>query len=180
MFKAILSRKELSECSEYYSYVGDLLECRTVRGLAEFPHHIGTSRLQHSLNVSYYNYILCRFLKLDARAAARAGLLHDMFFYDRKTHEKIQNRHPAEHANIALYNASMLFELSELEEDMILNHMWPMTPHMPRHAETFVITLVDKFCASAELTSYLWKRLKTTEKAAIGRLTAIHENNKTS
>ena len=149
--KAILSKKELTENSEYYSCVRDLLTCGDVMSLGEYRHHIGTSRLQHSLNVSYYNFRLCRLFHLDARAAARAGLLHDLFFYDRKTHKKIRNGHCAEHANIALYNASMRFSISELEGDMILNHMWPMTPRLPRHAETYVITLVDKFCASAEL-----------------------------
>ena len=155
MLKAILSRKELTENSEYYSYIRDLLASSDVMSLREHPHHIGTSRFQHSLNVSYYNFKLCRLFHLNAKAAARAGLLHDLFFYDRKTHEKICNGHCAEHANIALYNASMRFSISELEGDMILNHMWPMTPRLPRHAETFMITLVDKFCASAELTAYL-------------------------
>ena len=160
MLKAILSKKELTESGEYYSYVRDLLCSSDVQRLRECRHHIGTSRFQHSLNVSYYNYRLCRFFKLDARAAARAGLLHDLFFYDRKTHEKIRNRHPAEHANIALYNASMQFPISELEGDMILNHMWPATPHLPRHAETFIITIVDKFCATVELSEHFFKKLR--------------------
>ena len=155
MLKAILSKKELTENSEYYSCVRDILTCGDVQRLGEFAHHIGTSRLQHSLNVSYYNYRLCRMFGLDAKAAARAGLLHDLFFYDRKTHKKIRNGHCAEHANIALYNASMRFPISELEGDMILNHMFPMTLRLPRHADTYMITLVDKFCATAELTSHL-------------------------
>ena len=174
MLKAILSRKNLTENSEYYSYVRDLLTCSDVKSLREHPHHIGTSRFQHSLNVSYYNFKLCRLFHLDAKAAARAGLLHDLFFYDRKTHEKIRNRHCAEHANIALYNASMRFSISELEGDMILNHMWPMTPHLPRHAETYMITLVDKFCASAELTAHLLRilgsKIRKAEKFAEVRL----------
>lgn len=157
MLKAILSRKDLSLNSEYYSYVHDLLECGAVNDLGEYAHHIGTSRLQHSLNVSYYNYKLCRLFRLDAKAAARGGLLHDLFFYDRRQHERIRNGHCAEHANIALYNASMLFPITELEGDIILNHMWPMTPHLPRHAETYMITLVDKFCAVAELTSHFFR-----------------------
>lgn len=159
MLKAILSKKELTENSEYYSYVRDLLNSSGVQQLREHPHHIGTSRFQHSLNVSYYNYRLCRFFGLDAKAAARAGLLHDLFFYDRKTHERIRNRHPAEHANIALYNASMLFSISELEGDMILNHMWPATPHLPRHAETYMITIVDKLCATLELSAHFLKKI---------------------
>ena len=160
MLKAILSNKELTENSEYYSCVRDLLTCGDVRNLSEYPHHIGTSRFQHSLNVSYYNFKLCRLFHLDAKAAARAGLLHDLFFYDRKTHKKIRNGHCAEHANIALYNASMRFSISELEGDMILNHMWPMTPRLPRHAETYMITLVDKFCATAELTAHILRLVK--------------------
>lgn len=174
MLKAILSRRDIAECGEFFSYICDILQCNDVLALGEHTHHIGTSRLQHSLNVSYYNFKLCKLLRLNARAAARAGLLHDLFFYDRKKHRKIQNRHPAEHANIALYNASMRFSISELEGDMILNHMWPITPHLPRHAETYVITLVDKFCAAAEVTAYLWQltgnTLKKAEKAAAIKL----------
>lgn len=151
MLKAVLSRKDLSTVSEYYECVEDLLHCARVLELNDFAHHICTTRLQHSLNVSYYNFLLCRKLHLDARSAARAGLLHDFFFYDRKNHEKIRNNHCAEHANIAYYNATSMFPISELEGDMIVNHMWPMTPHLPRFAETYVITLVDKFCATAEV-----------------------------
>lgn len=152
MFKAILSNKNLSECSEYYSCVSDLLNNDMVLKLREFRHHIGTTRFQHSLNVSYYNFRLCKLLKLDAKSAARAGLLHDFFFYNRKEHVSAEHRsHAAEHAIVAFENASGMFPLNELESDMIVNHMWPMTVRLPRHRETFAITLVDKFCAVAEV-----------------------------
>lgn len=154
MLKAILSKKDLTHFREYYSCVNDLLNSSEVERLREFRHHIGTTRFQHSLNVSYYNFLLCRKLRLDARSAARAGLLHDLFFYDRKSHENVLRSHAEEHASIALYNATLAFPVSELEGDMIINHMWPMTPHLPRHRETFVITLVDKFCACAEVMEY--------------------------
>lgn len=165
MFRAVLSKKDLSKIDEYYSCVRDLLDNKTVLGLDEFKHHCCTTRFQHSLNVSYYNFLMCRFFHLNARSAARAGLLHDLFFYDRKTHEKIANSHPAEHANIAFYNASQMFPINELEGDMIINHMWPMTPHLPRHRETFIITLVDKFCAVAEVVTYGLR--KTRSKAQL-------------
>lgn len=154
MLKAVLSRKDLTNTQEYYSCVNDLLNSPEVKKLREFGHHLGTSRFQHSLNVSYYNFLLCRRLHLNARAAARAGLLHDLFFYDRKSHEKVLRSHAEEHASVALYNASLAFPISELEGDMIVNHMWPMTPHLPRHRETFIITVVDKFCACAEVMAY--------------------------
>lgn len=152
MFKAILSSKDLSLENDYFNCVDDLLRDRTVLSLKNFRHHIGTTRFQHSLNVSYYNYKLCKLLHLNARSAARAGLLHDFFFYNRKEHEKILRSHSEEHALTALYNASRMFPINELEGDMIVNHMWPMTHRLPRHRETFIITLVDKFCAIAEVT----------------------------
>lgn len=153
MLKAVLSRKNIHDCKEYISYVGDLLESENILKLGEFSHHIGTTRFQHSLNVSYYNFLLCKALKLDAKSAARAGLMHDLFFYDRRKHEKGlgESSHISEHPKIAFFNASEMFSLNELEGDMIINHMWPMTPHLPRHTETFIITLVDKFCAVMEV-----------------------------
>lgn len=45
---------------------------------------MATSRFQHSLNVSYYSFIICRKFGLDAYSAARAGLLHDLYYYDWK------------------------------------------------------------------------------------------------
>ena len=158
MFRAVLSKKDLSKQEEYYSYVKDLLDDKSVLSLGEFRHHIGTTRFQHSLNVSYYTFLLCRMFRLNTRAAARAGLLHDLFFYDRHKHEKVANSHPAEHANIAFYNASQMFPIDELEGDMIINHMWPMTIHLPRHLETFMITLADKFCAVAEVTTFALRK----------------------
>ena len=171
MFKAILSHKDLSLESEYYSYVRDLLSDRTVLSLGNFRHHIGTTRFQHSLNVSYYNFRLCKLLHLNARSAARAGLLHDLFFYDRKNHEKIMRSHSEEHAVTALYNASEMFPINELEGDMIINHMWPMTRRLPRHRETYIITLVDKFCAVAEVMvsalSFTRRKMKYASAFAI-------------
>ncbi len=150
MLKAILSRKELSENKEYLSFISDLLDSKAVQKLAEFRHHIGTTRFQHSLNVSYYNYKLCKLLKLDYKSAARAGLLHDLFLYERKNHVNKERSHSAEHSKIALRNASRLFTLNKREQDMILNHMWPLTTAFPQYSETYVITLVDKLCAIAE------------------------------
>ena len=53
-------------------------------------------------------------------------------------------------AEIALQNAEKLLTLNEREKDMIQNHMFPMTFAFPRYAETYLITLVDKYCAVME------------------------------
>ena len=66
MFRAVLSKKDLSTVNAYYGCVSDLLDDKSVLSLGEFRHHCGTTRFQHSLNVSYYNFLLCRFFRLNA------------------------------------------------------------------------------------------------------------------
>ena len=152
LYKAIFSRKQLNNVPEYFDCVSDLLRDSTVRQLGEFTHHKGTTRLQHCLNVSYYNYLLCRKLHLDARSAARAGILHDLFLYDRKEHEPVDGEggHCSGHPKVAFFNASELFPLNDKEGDMIANHMWPLSRHMPHSHEGWAIQLVDKVCAVSE------------------------------
>ena len=121
-----------------------------------------TTRFQHCLNVSYYQYKLCRLFRLDAESAAKAGLLHDLYFYDTKayTHNKPAVRHSKNHPEVALLNAEKLVELNDKERDMILNHMFPMTLHLPHYAETYLITLVDKYCAVLEFVLPQSKRFR--------------------
>ena len=81
MLHATGSKKELT-ARTYYVLVSDLLEHDEVQRLKQFRHHVHTTRFQHSLNVSYYSYWLCRRFHWDAVSAARAGLLHDLYFYE--------------------------------------------------------------------------------------------------
>ena len=48
-------------------------------------------------------------------------------------------------------NARKHFVLTEKEKDMILKHMWPLTRPLPRYRESFVVSLADKICATAEM-----------------------------
>lgn len=153
MLKAICSNKDLAS-SEYYSMVADIIGNKELERLRSITHHIRTTRFQHCLNVSYYSYLFCRKFGMDSRAAARAGLLHDLFFYDRKAYNmfrrKGQPSHSEMHARQAAENAVMLTPLSELELDIIKKHMWPMTRQLPKYKESYVITVVDKYCAVLE------------------------------
>ncbi len=159
--KATGSHKNLTE-SEYYTLIADLLEREEIQNLKNFRHHIMTTRFQHSLNVSYYNYKLCKVFRLDAESAARAGLLHDLYFYDTKEYTKSSPavRHSKHHPEIALQNAEKLSALNAKEKDMIINHMFPMTFAMPKYAETYLITLVDKYCAVIEFVLPQPKRFR--------------------
>lgn len=153
MFKAICSRKELNSTG-YYSCVCDLINSNELAKLKDITHHISTTRFQHCLNVSYYSWLVCRKFHLNARSAARAGLLHDLFYYDRKEYNASRNKwqpsHSAMHAQLAAENAEALTYITNLERDMIEKHMWPMTKQLPKYKETYVITMIDKYCAVLE------------------------------
>ena len=165
MEKAIGSRvnihdKEKELATEYYQCVADILEDERLQKLARFTQHAGTSRLQHCLNVSYYSFLMCKVLGWDYRSAARAGLLHDMYFYDwrRKRCPGLSN-HATWHPRVALDNARKMFPLNEIEKDAILKHMWPAWLGLPRYKETYIVTLADKICASMEAVGGKSKKL---------------------
>ncbi len=152
LLHAIGSKKELTQL-EYYTLVSDILENSMVQELKNYRHHISTTRFQHCLNVSYYNYLICRFLHLDVESAARAGMLHDLYYYDTKEyrHSNYELSHVKNHPDVAVNNASELFPLNPTEEDIIMRHMWPLTKGRPHSKEGYVIVIVDKYCAALEL-----------------------------
>lgn len=161
MIKAIGSKINLADIDEdllaadYYSCVEDLLQLNEVKKLDEFEQHCHTSRFQHSLNVSYYSFLACKVLGLDYRSAARGGLLHDLFLYDwREVRGKAPQNHACWHPKVALNNAQKICDLNKVEKDIIVKHMWPVSIKFPRYAESYIVTLVDKYCASVEVAAY--------------------------
>lgn len=165
MSKAIGSKYSIEssiEANEYFEFVKDLLDSDIVKQMKQFRHHYSTTCFQHCLNVSYYNYLVCRKLGLNAKQAARAGLLHDLFLYDwRDTHRKQGEKpHGMRHPKIALDNAKQNFPISKREEDMIVKHMWPLTIKFPRYAESYVIVMIDKYTAALELGIHFSNLLK--------------------
>ena len=137
---------------EYLEAVADLLENALVRGMAAYPQHGGVSCLLHSVRVSYLSYRRCRRQGLDARAAARGGLLHDFFLYDWHTYrpKRGERLHGFAHPQKALDNAKQLFSLTPAEEDIILRHMWPLTWTPPATPEGWAVTLYDKYVSLLE------------------------------
>lgn len=137
----------------YRNAIADLWASGPVRSMEGYPQHGETSCLLHSLRVSYLSYCRCLQKGLDARAAARAGLLHDLFLYDWHTYRRPRGvllPHGFTHPRTALENARRFFVLTDVEEDCILHHMWPLTPVPPLTAEGMVITRVDKWVSLLE------------------------------
>lgn len=145
------------EDRDYLSLVHDLLEKEEVQYMKNTIQHSNITTFEHVMSVSYMSYELCKKLNWDYRAAARAGLLHDLVYYDWHTPDPSHRLHGYRHPGFALKNASEITELSELEKNIIYRHMWPLTPIPPRYKEAWVITLVDKCCACREIIKG-WKK----------------------
>jgi len=154
---------------EYILLVDDILLNHEFLKLKGFFHH--TNHIyDHVIRVSYISYVIAKALRLDYRSAARGGLLHDFFLYDwreRKATDTSKALHGREHPHIALANARAQFDVSDLEADIIVKHMFPKTRAMPRYKESFVVSLSDKISAVYEYyepmkKSLIQRRKKTT------------------
>ena len=92
------------EDEEYLSYVEDLLaEEVKIRN----TQHMHSTRLEHSISVSYHSYKLAKRWNGNARATARAGLLHDLYYDWRTT---------------SLTKALMPMFIHELQPKMLKNY----------------------------------------------------------
>lgn len=146
---------------EYMSYVADLLATDEVQKLDNYKQHVTSTRLEHCISVSYYSYKLAKQWHADARATARAGLLHDLFYYDWRTTKFDEGSHAYMHPRIAVKNAEKITELSDLERDIIVKHMWGATIAPPRYKESYIVTMVDKYCAIKEASQPFTARMKS-------------------
>lgn len=152
MIKPIGSKFSLADerLNEYNSFVDDLFNNEVVQQMKNYIQHGNTTTFEHCVNVSYYNYLLCKKFSLDARAGARGGMLHDLFLYDWHTYKGENGFHGSYHPKLALNNALKYFTISDLESEIIEKHMFPLTLSLPKHKETYVIILVDKYCGLLE------------------------------
>lgn len=139
---------------EYTKCVIDIINDPVVRSMEKFIQHSDISCFEHSIYVSYNSYLICKRLGLDCEAAARGGLLHDLFLYDWHISKSDRGLHGFVHPFIALENASKYFNLSDREKDIIVKHMWPLTWRFPKYKEALVVCLVDKYCACMEIAKY--------------------------
>ena len=143
--------KKIDNDVEFQQIINDIITNDTVLQMKKFRQHFETSCFDHCLRVAFYSYLLCKKYNLDYKAVARAGMLHDLFLYDwRKKDASRKGLHGFTHPKYALQNASNLFNLNKKEQDIILKHMWPLTIKFPKYKESYIVTLVDKYCALSE------------------------------
>ena len=141
----------IEEDKEYIGIVKTILYNDKFNEIKKIEHH-GVSRYDHSVRVSYYSYKISKFLKLDYKSVARAGLLHDYFLSscDRNLKERVISTfiHPKK----AVTNSKEQFGINKMEENIIGSHMFPVNIIIPCYAESWIVNFVDKMVASFEFT----------------------------
>ena len=139
---------------EYLFIINNIMKNEKFKTIENIKHH-NTTRLDHSMKVSYYSYKIAKSLRLDYEDVARGGLLHD--FYTDKINEckKIREKiklFSVKHPRDAVNNASTYFDLSDKEINIIATHMFPVDYKIPKYAESWIVSLVDKVLSFGEFS----------------------------
>lgn len=150
--------------NEFFSIISDIIENDTVKQMKNYRQHCNTSCYKHCMQVAYYTYIACKKLKLDYVSATRGAMLHDLFLYDwrnKSITSTLPGLHAFVHPLIASKNANKLFKLNNIEQDIIIKHMWPVTLKFPTYKESYIVTIMDKYSACVESYIYLQEKLRS-------------------
>ncbi len=148
-----MTLEEIFNDKEFMDTIEPFLKEEKIQSLKNIPHH-DSNRLEHSLKVSYSSYKWCKKMKLNFQSAAKAGLLHDLYYNRIEECTTVKDKFflfTNEHPEDAVKNASEIFHLTSLEKDIIVSHMWPASKHMPKRKESFVVSLADKYYSFFEV-----------------------------
>ena len=139
---------------EYLFIIDNIMENEEFKKMDNIKHH-NTTRMNHSLKVSYYSYKIAKSLKLDYKDVARGGLLHDFYTDKISDCDKIKDKvllFTTKHPNDAVVNAEAYFNLSEKEVNIIKSHMFPIDYKIPKYAESWIVSIVDKILSVGEVS----------------------------
>ena len=142
---------------EYIEIVKDILDNEEFNKIKDIEHH-GISRYEHSLKVSYRAYKIAKKHNLNYVEVARGGLLHDFFLSDEERTTKDRIVSTFVHPKKALKKSKEIFEVSNLEADIIRSHMFPVNLKVPRYKESWLVNMVDKTVGSSEFSMKLGYR----------------------
>lgn len=160
---------------EYMAIIADIKDHPFVTDLAYYKQHVHGNRLTHSYLVSYMSYRIAKAINWDYKDCARAGLLHDLFYYVPGEVTFSKGTHLRNHPKISLINARVVTDLSPVEEDIILKHMWLATPNFPRYKESYIVTFVDKYIATEDfvkpsLSNLSQRKIMQAFRSFVGKL----------
>ena len=118
----------------------------------KFMQHGDVTVYEHSLLVTKTCVSIAKKLnlKVNYNSLIKGALLHDYFLYDWHVKDSSHRLHGFTHPKKAMINAKRDFGLTEKEENMILSHMFPLVPRLPKSKEGIILCIADKYCATKE------------------------------
>ena len=142
----------------YSMIVQDILTNEDFCKLKYIEHH-ATTKYAHSIRVSYHAYRITKMLHLDYIKTARAGLLHDFAISKNGRTEIERFKDTFTNPKQALIESKKRFNLTELEENIIISHMFPTYTALPKYLESWIVVLTDKTIGLKELLGKLKYKL---------------------
>src|SRR5574344_305068 len=128
---------------EYYSIYSEFNNVNKYRALKTIVHH-GNNRLYHILRVSKLSFFVSKNLGIDYISCTRGALMHDFFtIEDLSRKDNRYNKYLKGHPTQALSNSKEFFDVNEIEEDIILSHMYPITRQKPKYIESKIVCICD-------------------------------------
>lgn len=153
MDQCVLMNNDIVSVDTYEDIVKDILSNPEFQKLKSEPHH-GISRYEHCLRVSKGSYLVAKSLRMkNLIGITRASLLHD-FYTDNYLNGYNSYERLRVHPNVALKNARKFYDLSDMEADIIVKHMFPHTKELPKYKETYLVSVMDKLVASYEMVRF--------------------------
>ena len=113
--------------------------------------HGSISVYAHCVNVARMSVRIAKWLPIQVNmdALVIGALLHDYFLYD--WHDgKGRHFHGFTHPECAFRNAERDYTLSPRVKNIIIRHMFPLTPVPPTCTEAWIVCIADKICAIEE------------------------------
>lgn len=141
---------------EYYDCIGSYCHTPEFLSMEKNIQHGSINVCRHTYSVSYISYRIAKKRGLNYRSAAKGALLHDLFYYDWHEKDPSHRLHGYYHPGFALKNARELSlkvgdTLSQMEENIIYRHMFPLTVIPPKYRESLLVCAVDKYVSTMEI-----------------------------
>lgn len=147
--------KMCSEVEHQQMFTGILRELNETGQLEKeklYMQHGSTTVYEHSLHVAMLSVRMAERMHFAVHyeSLIRGALLHDYFLYDWHEKDASHRLHGFFHPGKSLHNATRDYKLNHIEKNIILRHMFPLTPIPPYYMEAWIVCAADKCCATAE------------------------------
>ena len=148
-----MRKKDLKLQREFVLLTREILRSPEFTEMKSYISHVNTTLYRHSVKVAYLCFTHHKrwHMKMDLKELIYGALLHDFYLYDLRDGSKTHKLHWFRHSEEALKNASRKYSpLTEIQKDMIKNHMFPLTPHPPKTKAGWLICFYDKLAAVSD------------------------------